>query len=83
MLHINGTDTNHLVNKNNQNSCQRIYFSMCNACFWCASCIDIEKMAATTKCPYCDNPRLELRPIMPSNNQKNIDVEIKKFTCIS
>jgi hypothetical protein len=39
---------------------------MCNVCFWCASCIDIEKMAtANTKCPRCNNPRLELTPITP------------------
>ena len=69
MLHINRTDTDHLINKNKQNSCQRIYFSMCNVCFWCASCIDIEKMAtANAKCPYCDNPRLELTLITSNNS---------------
>jgi Zn finger protein HypA/HybF involved in hydrogenase expression len=64
MLHINRTDTNHMVNRNKETSCQRIYFSICNACFWCASCIDVEKMAAlNTKCPDCHNPRLELTRI--------------------
>jgi Zn finger protein HypA/HybF involved in hydrogenase expression len=42
---------------------------MCNVCFWCASCIDIEKMAtANAKCPYCDNPRLELTLITSNNS---------------
>ena len=69
MLHINLTDTNLMVNKNKENSCQRIYFSMCNVCFWCASCLDIEKMAtANAKCPYCDNPKLELTPIISNNS---------------
>lgn len=54
-----------MVNKNKKNSCQSIYFSICNLCFWCASCVDIEKMAtANAKCPYCDNPILELTPII-------------------
>ena len=80
MLHINRTDTNHLINKNKENSCQKIYFSMCNACFWCASCIDIEKMATTnTTCPCCNNAILELRPIMSSNDQKNMDQDNKKI----
>ncbi len=81
MLHIKLTDTNLMVNKNKENSCQRIYFCMCNVCFWCATCVDIKKMATTnTKCPRCDNPRLGLTPITSnsileldqyvSNNQK-------------
>ena len=75
MLHIHGTATNHLINRNKKDSCQMIYFSMCNTCFWCASCIDIEKMAAiNTKCPCCDNPRLELRSII-SSDQKTMDNE--------
>ncbi len=42
---------------------------MCNLCFWCASCVDIEKMAiANAKCPYCDNPKLELIPIISNNS---------------
>jgi hypothetical protein len=69
MLHINRTDTNHLINNNKENSRQRIYFSICDACFWCASCIDIEKMAATnTKYPCCDNLRLELTYITSNNS---------------
>jgi Zn finger protein HypA/HybF involved in hydrogenase expression len=65
MLHINRTNTNHMVNRNKEASRQRIYFSICNACFWCASCIDVEKMAAiNTKCPNCHNHRLELLRII-------------------
>ena len=69
MLHISRTDTNHPINNNKENSRQRIYFSICDTCFWCASCIDIEKMAATnTKCPCCDNLRLELISITSNNS---------------
>jgi hypothetical protein len=81
MLHIHRTATNHVINRNVENSCQRIYFAICNACFWCTSCIDIEKMAAiNTKCPCCDNPRLDLRSIMPSDDQKRSVEHFSKST---
>lgn len=73
MLHIHGPATNHVSNKNKTNSHQRIYFSICNVCFCCASCIDIEKMAAiNTKYPCCDEPRLELRSIMLPEGYKTM-----------
>ena len=69
MLNINETDTNHVASKDKENSHQRIYFLICNACFWCASCIDVDKMATTnSKCPYCDNTSLKLTPITLSSD---------------
>ena len=72
MLNVDEDDTNHVTNKDKENSHQRIYFLICNTCFWCASCIDIEKMATkNSKCPYCcDNTRLKLTPIILSSDQK-------------
>jgi hypothetical protein len=67
MLGINETDTNYKVNKEKQNDLpeKMIYFLICEACFWCASCIDVEKMATTinSQCPYCNNARLESAPV--------------------
>jgi hypothetical protein len=60
MLNVNETETNHVSNKDKENSHHKIYFLICNACFWCASCIDIEKMnTKNSKCPYCDNAKLK------------------------
>ena len=71
MLNVDEADTNHVTNKDKENSDQRIYFLICNACFWCASCIDIEKMTTkNSKCPYCDNTRWKLAPIILSSDQK-------------
>jgi hypothetical protein len=35
---------------------------LCNSCFWCASCLDSSKRIVT-KCPCCNNGRLESMPI--------------------
>jgi hypothetical protein len=71
MLNVNETDLrkpNHVSNKDKENSHHRIYFLICNACFWCASCIDIEKMnTKNSKCPYCDNAKLKLTHVILSN----------------
>jgi hypothetical protein len=80
MLHINGASTNYMTNKYKENSRQRIYFSICNVCFWCASCIDIEKMAANnSKCLYCYNTVLKLTPIILSSDHKNM--KHKNYLC--
>jgi hypothetical protein len=71
MLNVDEAHTNHVTNK--ENSHQRIYFLICNACFWCASCIDIEKMTTKNiKYPYCDNARLKLTHIILSSDQKYV-----------
>jgi Zn finger protein HypA/HybF involved in hydrogenase expression len=73
MLNVNETDTNHVSNKDKENSHHRIYFLICNACFWCASCIDIEKMnTKNSKCPYCDNAKLKLTHVILSSDQKHL-----------
>jgi hypothetical protein len=53
--------TKGIVINNNNN---KIHFLLCGSCFWCASRFNnIDDTTTTTKCPCCDNTRVESIPI--------------------
>jgi hypothetical protein len=45
---------------NNKNASHKTHFLLCEACFWCATCL-INSSGATTilNCPICNNAKLE------------------------
>ena len=61
----------------------KVYFMICHACFWCASCISPEilsKMATVTKdsasltkCPFCVEGTVESIPIAENRKMKITD----------
>lgn len=60
----------HITNSNNGNNdakvLAKIHFVLCQLCFWCASCLNVAKRTVT-KCPSCNELRLESIPIF--NNE--------------
>ena len=60
----------HITNSNNDNKdakvVAKIHFVLCESCFRCASCLNVAKRTVT-KCPSCNELRLESIPIF--NNE--------------
>jgi hypothetical protein len=60
----------HITNSNNDNTdakvVAKIHFVLCELCFWCVSCLNVAKRTVT-KCPSCNELRLESIPIF--NNE--------------
>ena len=62
---INNDDSN-MANKNNVKytaSYQKKHFLLCEACFWCATYLISDGGTTVSKCPICNNVKLELLPI--------------------
>lgn len=58
------TSVGHITNSNNDNYntatrvSKKIHFLLCESCFWCASCLNVDKRTVTN-CPSCIEVRLE------------------------
>ena len=66
---INNDDSN-MANKNNVKytaSYQKKHFLLCEACFWCATYLISDGGTTVSKCPICNNIKVELLPI--ANNE--------------
>jgi hypothetical protein len=63
---IYNTFDEHTTNSNNNNTAtkvaKQIHFLLCESCFWCASCLNVDKRTVTN-CPSCIEVRLESMPI--------------------
>jgi len=62
---INNDDSN-MANKNNvkyTTSYQKKHFLLCEACFWCATYLISDGGTTVSKCPICNNVKVELLPI--------------------
>ena len=61
---------NAIVNKEILQPIDRIYFVICNSCYWCASYFGIDDLESLSKssshvldCPICNSHNTELMPI--------------------
>ena len=61
---------NAIVNKEILQPIDRIYFVICNSCYWCASYFGIDDLESLSKssshvldCPVCNSRNTELMPI--------------------
>jgi hypothetical protein len=61
---------NAIVNKEVLQPIDRIYFVICNSCYWCASYFGIDDLESLSKssshvldCPICNSHNTELMPI--------------------
>jgi hypothetical protein len=54
-------DHHHLFKIDREFSYKQIHFLLCGSCYWCASCIDMQKMIKiiSSMCPICVNCRIE------------------------
>lgn len=52
-----------------------LHFLLCETCFWCASCIDTEKIG-TTRCTYCNNNTLESMSVSDNENSRSYLVDL-------
>jgi hypothetical protein len=55
-----------MANKNNEKdaaSHQKKHFLLCEACFWCATYLINDGGTTVSKCPICNNAKVELMPI--------------------
>jgi hypothetical protein len=64
------------VNSNNDRVSTEIQFVLCETCFWCASCFNVDERPIT-KCPYCDSITLQSIPIS-SNEGYNFEYNVKR-----
>jgi uncharacterized paraquat-inducible protein A len=60
LLDTDATTVNNYDKKKENN--EQIYFQLCEMCFWCASCIHLEKNN-TVKCPNCNDFSLKSLPL--------------------
>jgi hypothetical protein len=57
------------VNSNNDRLSTGVHFVLCEACFWCASCFNIDERPIT-KCPYCGSITVESIPLSYNEGYK-------------
>ena len=41
---------------------RRVYFLVCQACLWCASCFNFDELSLIS-CPLCHNEHIEQLPV--------------------
>jgi hypothetical protein len=61
---INNDKSSTSKNNNKYTASHQTYFLLCEACFWCATCL-INSGDATTilNCPICNNAKVESLPV--------------------
>ena len=62
VLNTDTTTTAAINNYDDKKQNEQIYFQICESCFWCASCIHLEKNN-TVKCPNCNDFRVKSLPL--------------------
>ena len=65
-----------VVNSNNDRVSTEVHFVLCETCFWCASCFNIDERPIAN-CPYCDSIIVESIPIS-SNEGYTIEYNAKR-----
>jgi hypothetical protein len=64
---------NAIVNKEILQPIDKIYFVICNSCYWCASYFgidDLESLSQVLRCHLCNSCNTELIPISSSESFK-------------
>ena len=82
LLRTTKLSSNNIDRKNNEfiHPTNKIYFVVCNSCFWCASYFSIESMESSSqvlRCHLCNSHNTELIPIS-SNESFRIDYNVTR-----
>jgi len=67
-----------MINFVEENKANEVFFMICQSCFWCVSCLSIEK-SLYEMCPSCEG-KIESIPIAKPTSMINLPLKYYKQT---